>query len=415
MKVSSIISYNLKSNHYRVKEYKSEDIKVSSDKMSLANIPSHALQNNVSIAFGLKLPYEMLPDVPCAYCGRKMINKKMFRSIKLPKEWFFVPAELIIDNLKKQQLSKIERIALGKIINLHTKSPTATFQKLVSKLEHPPQRFSVIKDFYKDNPEIHNQQLIKALEPFTSYMHDVEASIFKMIKRLHARHPQKTFQQLFELLRPMNLQILEQEQVKILSEIEKTLKPLLPNLGTKSRTTKNLQDMSIALKIKELIAETERIMIFSSNNTGFRRKVFIRKLNDLTKQRGNEGLFGVINQQAETLPTSRTSKSAFIVKYSGMVSAPDGSFQYKSSQGIAYNLVCSAEFTLDHKVPLHLGGENSLDNAIGACADCNNSLKGHIPFKTFIKRPGVINNINLHNQYLINHNEEIKNVVKSDT
>ncbi|MEI8129511.1 MAG: hypothetical protein WCG95_07850 [bacterium] len=338
-----------------------------------------------------------------------MIGRKIFRSIKWPKEFIDISPRLINTNLKKsqQQLSLGEKRGLGQIEILHKHECNLPFRDLIKKTNNPSNHFSDIKDFYQVAPEIYNQQLIETLEPFKFYMHSVESSAFELIKQLHSQFPQRTFQQLLGMLRETHLKTLENEQLLILSRIEKTLKLLLPNSEVQFKTQKEMKDATIALQIKNLLAETQHIMKISSKDEGFRRKVFITKLTMLTNQRHNRGLFGVIKRQAENLPTSRTSKSAFIVKYSGKVTAPDGIFQYKSSQGIAHNLICSARFTLDHLLALGLGGENSLHNAVGACAHCNNELKGKIKFKQFIKRPNVIENIKFHMQYLIKNVDKI--------
>ena len=413
MKVNSIVSYNLNSgrlNNIQVKENKTGDIKISPDKTSLANIPFMSLGTRVSkYITRLELPCEALPELPCFYCREPMIGRKIFRSIKWPKEFIDISPKVIIAKLKKiqQELTPSEKRLLGQIEILHKHECNLPFRDLIKKTNNPSNHFSDIKDFYQVAPEIYNQQLIETLKPFKFYMHSVESSAFELIKQLHSQFPQRTFQQLFGMLRETNLKTLENEQLEILNRIEQILKPLHTSTKITTETRGDRKDKIIALQIKKLIADTKNIMNTSSSDDGFRRKVFIRKLNNLTKQGYNRALFGDIRELVEKLPTSRTSKSAFIVKYSGKVSAPDGTFQYKSSQGIAHNLICSAQFTLDHLLALGLGGENSLHNAVGACAHCNNELKGKKKFKQFIKRPHVIENIKFHMQYLIDNVDKI--------
>ncbi len=411
MKVNSIVSYNLNSgrlNNIQVKENKTGGIKISPDKTSLANIPFMSLGSRASKYIArLELPCEALTELPCFYCREPMIGRKIFRSIKWPKEFVDISSKVIIADLirKQQKLTLAQKRLLGHIATLHKNEFKLPFRDLIKKTNNPSNYFPDINDFYKVAPEIYNKQLIETLEPFKFYMHSVESSAFELIKKLHSQFPQRTFQQLLSMLREPNLKTLENEQLEILNRIEQILKPLHTRTTTETRGDR--KDKIIALEIKILITDTKNIMKHSSSDEGFRRKVFIRNLNNLTKQGYNRALFGDIRKLAEKLPTSRTSKSAFIVKYSGKVSAPDGTFQYKSSQGIAHNLICSAQFTLDHLLALGLGGENSLHNAVGACAHCNNELKGKIKFKQFIKRPHVIENIKFHMQYLIDNVDKI--------
>ncbi len=414
MKVNSIVSYNQNSkklsNNIQTKDSKTSNLQVSLDKLTLMNIPPLALQNNVSISFGAKLPYGNLYNVICAYCNRVMINAKTFKAIKWPKEFIDISPKLIITNLKRnqQKLTLAQKRLLGEIETLHKHECKLPFRKLIKKTNNPNNHFSDIKDFYQVAPEIYNKQLIETLKPFKFYMHSVESSVFELIKKLHSQFPQRTFQQLLGMLRKINLKTLEHEQLEILDRIEQILRPLSNSSRITPTPHSDISDKAIALQIKKLITDTKNIMKNSSSDEGFRRKVFITKLNNLTKQGHNKALFGDIRKLAEKLPTCRTSKSAFIVKYSGKVSAPGGTFQYKSSQGIAHNLICSAFESLDHIEASHNGGKNGLHNAIGACTHCNNELKGHMSFRKFIKRPNVIKNIKLHMQYLIENVDKIQ-------
>ena len=355
MRVSSIISYNLNSSqlgtNIHSKDYQTRDVETSLNKIAFLNIPSNALLKNVSISFGrLQLPYIHLHNVPCAYCNKPMISLEQFNAIKWPVE---------------------KRIS----------------------------------------PEVYHQKLIKVLEPFESYMHEVEASVFKELKKLHSKHPEKTFQQLLDLIRPKHLQSLQDEQIGVLTDIDLTLNHLPNRFKEKSINPEDAQGIKLIDRLKELIIDTRYIINNSQDDNHFQRKVFFSKMDVLIKQNPDNALLKFINKKANNLPVSRTSKSAFIVKYSGKIpTSRHGVSRYKSSKEIAHNLICSAQETLDHITPKisNKSQKHNLNNALGACACCNNDIKGQNPFGIFIKRSGIIENIQLHMQYLIKNINNIE-------
>ena len=81
-----------------------------------------------------------------------------------------------------------------------------------------------------------------------------------------------------------------------------------------------------------------------------------------------------IKETAYFLPTSNTSKNAFVVKYSD-----------RSHDEISKRLVRSSLQTIEHIHPESDGGENNISNFMLASASVNN-LRGNMPFKKFIKR-----------------------------
>ncbi len=312
-------------------------------------MPPQTPLNNDSVSFGrLKLPYINLHDVPCAYCNKPMISLEQFNAIRWPIE--------------------------------------------------------------KKNLVAYHKKLIHTLEPFEPYMRETEASVFKGLKELNSRHPKKTFQQLLEILRPKHLQLLEDEQIIILDGINEMLDFLPPKLQqTPSYSPEVIES------VRELINATKLIVQHPESQKHFLRKVFFSKLNLLIKEHPQNTLLKVIKKRANSLPTSRDSKSAFIVKYSGKVpiskKEPQKGLQYKSSKGIAVNLISSARESTDHFHATDNGGANNLCNALGACEHCNTDIKGNTSLNQFIKIFGIVDNIKLHFKYLIKHVANIEDGV----
>lgn len=350
MRVSSIISYNLSgqqvNNNLQLEKHRNRE----SFNFFWGRSPDNGIFKDVSgypISFLARLPYKNLDRVPCALCNRPMIPIKKFNEIRWP-----VKAE---------------------------------------------------------NNEAYNSALIKTLEPFKSYMHENELFIFWRIKLLHRKYPQKTFQQLLEMLRPKYLQLLEAEQTAILNDID----GMIDNFS--SMQQKKTINHDLVIQLKTLISETKSIVISSEVEKHFLRKVFFAKLGLLIKQNPNAILLKKVKEKAADLPTSRDSISAFIVKYSGKVPSSKKSrapLGYRSSKDIMENLLRPACETFDHVHPKVNGGVDNLDNALGVCAYCNNDLKNKKNFRVFINRPNIIRNIELHMQYLIKHVKQIKKGIK---
>jgi hypothetical protein len=316
---------------------------------SIVTAPAYSITPN-QISFGkLKLPYVHLNDVPCAYCNKPMISLKAFNSIKWPKE--------------------------------------------------------------NKNLASYHLKLIKTLEPFKSYMHDVEADVFEEIKKLNHQYPQKTFQQLLELIRVNHLQLLEAEQIKVLNQLNEMVDDLVFGLSENNKKSIETNSLIVFAETKKLISSTIDIIKHSQEDRHFLRKVFFVKLGQLIKQNPNNTLLRRVNEKAKALPSSRDNKSAFIVKYSGKAPVNKGHPRYKTSQEIAYNLIYSAEMTLDHMIPKSSSKmlKNNLDNALGACAHCNNNIKGGMSFRQFISKEGIVDNIKKHFQYLIKNVNSLEN------
>ena len=110
----------------------------------------------------------------------------------------------------------------------------------------------------------------------------------------------------------------------------------------------------------------------------FSRKAFIYELSEIFKDYPNEALKNQMISKARSLPTSRNSIAAYIVK-----------FNKEPSDKIAYRLLCPTFASIEHILPQANGGPNTFAN-FGVATVRENSDRGNIDFIEQIKRrPGT--------------------------
>ena len=110
----------------------------------------------------------------------------------------------------------------------------------------------------------------------------------------------------------------------------------------------------------------------------FSRKTFIYELSDVLRDNPDEKLKEQMILKARSLPTSRDSIAAYIVK-----------FNTEPSDKIAYRLLCPTFASIEHIEPHANGGPDSIEN-FGIATVRENSDRGNIEFIEQIKRrPGT--------------------------
>ncbi len=111
----------------------------------------------------------------------------------------------------------------------------------------------------------------------------------------------------------------------------------------------------------------------------FNRKNFIRDIKEITAQLDDKKLAHHIEKEASSLPTSKDSLAALVVKEAS-----------RSPEQIVYDLLSGSIGSVDHFIALHNGGSESLFNYV-LSSSYMNSQKAHMPFDKFAKKhPKII-------------------------
>lgn len=259
--------------------------------------------------------------------------------------------------------------------------------------------FSIVWPSEKEEIKIYNQKLIQILKPFTHLMHKEELSVFNIIKDLNSKYPNKTFQQLLSMVRQNSFEPLAKKENKILNNL---------------KYMSNDFPESVSTEIKELIKDSQSRIQLDRAEHPFRRGAFIERLEDILKPLSKEARANEISNtifpnrileileedkkvqrlidKAYHLPSSKSDRNAFIVKYADYAQKADGFWAPRSSQEISHNLLCGAKSTLDHLMPRNpidpsdVKGEDIPEILVYACEFCNAILKQNLKATRFVIR-----------------------------
>ncbi len=135
----------------------------------------------------------------------------------------------------------------------------------------------------------------------------------------------------------------------------------------------------------------------SNDDVYFKRKDFISRIQNssLFLDAPDRRIIDSLVDEAETMPSSSTSKDAFFVKYSR-----------RSNEEIARRLVLPALSTTEHIVPQSRDGANDIENYIPLCGKCN-SERGNTPYdRWFAMHPEMPVNLQ---KYILQVSDMIEN------
>lgn len=325
------------------------------------------------VAFQARLPFENKANlkITCLWCGQPMITEDEFRIFNKSWPQSFEPfsAKYVIKAFKKASMNSYEKNVYNKLQEWTKRNPDAKFVDLLENIDNPPKRFKTFADVkQKLTSEEFNSRVIKLLKKYEKKMHPTEKEVFSKLKTEHRKSPEKSIQQLMLDLRPEHLKILEENQIKIINQID---------------IESNSLSEESAKKIKDLTTETRNVIIDEEDEDPFKRKVFLAKINNIIKTLPKDENAQEIIKLAYALPKSLDNVSAFIVKYSGKTYKKDPKkgisvYKRRSSKEIGTRLLSQSKESLEHFIPTTPAngrpkGEDNANNWGLACAGCNNS------------------------------------------
>lgn len=248
-----------------------------------------------------------LHDLPCIYCGKKMISQKVFDSIKHLHETrsrtlgeFLTTIEKTEDTLTEEEGQVIEKLL--SLSSVNSKIPmyrVADWLKVEGFKLSP--KFTNMSD--KTIPPAETSaKIIKLIDPHKDSLRPIEQAVFDEIKQYIANNPNSSIQKALISLRPKYLKQLVTEEFQVLEDIDN----IAEDLSDESRQ-----------KLLGLTHINREIIISDSLRNPFKRKEFIHEIYNITREMPERIAAKEIYTKALTLPTSSTSVSAFVVKYSG--------------------------------------------------------------------------------------------------
>lgn len=222
---------------------------------------------------------------------------------------------------------------------------------------------------------------VKVLSRYTKNMLPVEKEMFEIFKKYSKQKPNGTFVDCLNNLRPDAHKKLMLEEFDILDKVDDMSRNASPDL---------------ALAVRHKTTKCRDVILTDNPMKPFKRKTLITSLDEIIPRKNEQELFDRLKEQVEYLPTSGTSKNAFIVKYTDTVKP-------RSHEEIAKRLLRPSVQTAEHIHPDSLGGANALGNFILTSAG-RNSERGNMPLPKFIEKyPDIPKYMQTHVEQIIDN------------
>ncbi len=217
-----------------------------------------------------------------------------------------------------------------------------------------------IKHFEKGLKKCHTAaDAVKLLQPYQANMLPVEKAIFAIFKDFILFNPDGNLQDCLQMIKANSLTRLKLEEMEVLDDVDILTRKLSPQT---------------ALLIRAKTTKCRQIIISDSKRDTFKRKTFLNSLEEICPHENEREIFSDIKNKALFLPTSESSRNAFIVKYST-----------RKQQEIVRRLFIASTGSIEHITPASLGGLNTIGNFLLTSAS-GNRYRENMPLCEYIKR-----------------------------
>ena len=199
---------------------------------------------------------------------------------------------------------------------------------------------------------------VELLSTYKANMLPVEKSIFAIFIDFAKINPDDNLQNCLQMIKTNSLTKLKLEEMEVLDDVDRLTKKLSPQT---------------ALKIRTKTTRCRQIILSNSHDT-FKRKIFLSSLEEIIPNENEREIFNTIKNKALFLPTSESSRNAFIVKYSK-----------RSQTEIVRRIFIASTGSIEHVTPASSGGLNTIGNFILTTAS-GNRYRENMKLTEYIKR-----------------------------
>ena len=200
---------------------------------------------------------------------------------------------------------------------------------------------------------------VELLSNYQKYMLPVEKSIFAIFKDFVKINPEDDLQNCLQMIKTNCLTRLKLEEMEVLDDVDRLTRRLSPQT---------------ALKIRAKTTKCRQIIISSSSKDTFKRKTFLSSLEEIIPHENEREILSNIKNKALFLPTSESSRNAFVVKYSK-----------RSQTEIIRRIFIASTGSIEHVTPASNGGLNTIGNFLLTTAS-GNRYRENMPMCEYIKR-----------------------------
>ena len=200
---------------------------------------------------------------------------------------------------------------------------------------------------------------VELLAPYQENMLSVEKSIYAIFKDFALLNPEDNLQNCLQMIKTNCLTKLKLEEMEVLDDVDILTRKLSPQT---------------ALKIRAKTTKCRQIILSSSTNDTFKRKIFLNSLEEIIPKENEREIFNDIKNKALFLPTSESSRNAFVVKYSK-----------RTQMEFVRRIFIASTGSIEHVTPASHGGLNTIGNFLLTTAS-GNRYRETMPLSEYIKR-----------------------------
>lgn len=200
---------------------------------------------------------------------------------------------------------------------------------------------------------------VNLLSEYANNLLPTEKSVYAIFKDFAELNPNDNLQSCLQMLYMNCLTRLKLEEFCVLDEVDKLSCKLSP---------------TTALKLREKTTRCRQLILNDSKKDSFKRKTFLSSLEEIAPKENEVEIFGDIKNKALFLPTSGSSKNAFVVKYSS-----------RTQTEAVRRIFIASTGSIEHVIPQSLGGLNTIGNFLWTTAS-GNRYRENMPLAWYIKR-----------------------------
>lgn len=200
---------------------------------------------------------------------------------------------------------------------------------------------------------------VNLLLGYTKNMLPTEKSVYSIFKSFASENPKGNLQDCLNYLFKGCLTRLKLEEFFVLDDVDVLSRKLSPET---------------ALKLREKTTRCRQIILADNKDDTFKRKTFLNSLSEITPKENEKDIFESIKDRAIFLPTSGSSRNAFVVKYSR-----------RTQRESARRIFIASTGTIEHVTPNSEGGKNEIGNFMLTTAN-GNRYRENMPLYKYVNR-----------------------------
>ena len=202
-------------------------------------------------------------------------------------------------------------------------------------------------------------EAVQLLSIYKKHFLKTERELFAIFQNFALLNPDDNLQNCLQMIKTNCLTKLKLEEFEVLDDVDMLSHKL---------------SAQTALKLRAKTTKCRQIILSDSSRDTFKRKEFLNSLEEIIPNENEKEIFSEIKNKALFLPTSESSKNAFVVKYSK-----------RKQIEITRRLFIASTGSIEHIVPYSEGGINSIGNFLLTCAS-GNRYRENMSLVNYIKR-----------------------------